>query len=114
MCEETVKLNSENENREVFCVNLPYIFENFTPLIVPSYQRGYAWEEKNINDLISDIEDARDSVSYKHFTGTIVLAKENSENPAFDIIDGQQRLTSLFILMKAIYDKTKNKDKTIT
>lgn len=110
MCEETVKLNSENENREVFCVNLPYIFENFTPLIVPSYQRGYAWEEKNINDLISDIEDARDSVSYKHFTGTIVLAKENSENPAFDIIDGQQRLTSLFILMKAIYDKTKNKD----
>lgn len=78
MCEETVKLNSENEKREVFCVNLPYIFENFTPLIVPSYQRGYAWEEKNINDLISDIEDARDSVSYKHFTGTIVLAKENS------------------------------------
>ncbi len=96
----------EQDKQEVCYVNLPYIFKHFTPLQIPAYQRGYAWDSENIEALIDDIEKALATTTYKHFTGTIVLSQ--SHKHYFEIIDGQQRLTSLYILIKAIIDKLKD------
>ena len=93
-------------SQEAYCITLPEIFQYFTPLVIPAYQRCYAWEDKHIKDLIQDMEDVKRFSSDEHFTGTIVLSEDRE---CYLIVDGQQRLTSLFILIKAIYDKTEDK-----
>ena len=70
---------------------------------IPDYQRGYSWEvDPQLLDLRKDIENIY-SKNYKHFTGTIVAAKINGSENHLEIVDGQQRLTTLVILLKEIY-----------
>ena len=83
---------------------------------VPDYQRGYAWEEQQCQDLIDDLELLRPETG-RHYTGTLVVRSTDGNNSkpfidanmqeykSFDIIDGQQRLTTVVILLKAIYDQ---------
>ena len=69
---------------------------------IPDYQRGYSWEvDPQLLDLRKDIENIY-SKNYKHFTGTIVAAKINGSENHLEIVDGQQRLTTLVILLKEI------------
>lgn len=67
---------------------------------VPKYQRNYSWGEDQWEDLWCDIEDLEKS-NYPHFMGSIVL-QETRDTKNIDIIDGQQRLTTLSIFMSAI------------
>jgi len=72
-------------------------------LAVPIYQRPYAWEDKNISDLFSDIHNAISSNETEYFLGTIVLSeKENSSE--LEIVDGQQRIASIVILLSSSRD----------
>lgn len=67
---------------------------------VPIYQRRYVWTNSNWEHLWTDIKDRK--TGKEHFTGVIVtLPQENKEN-GFDIIDGQQRLTTFQIILCAI------------
>ncbi len=68
---------------------------------IPDYQRGYSWEKDQLIDLKDDIENLFNR-DYRHFTGTIVAARV-ADNNHLNIVDGQQRLTSLLILLKAIH-----------
>ena len=65
--------------------------------IVPLYQRGYAWEEKHIVQLIDDIMDIPTEGQY--YIGSLIVHRRND---SFEIIDGQQRLTTLFLLLKSL------------
>jgi len=79
---------------------------------VPSYQRPYSWEaEKHSLDLFSDIENNLSEAEY--FLGTIVLTKK--QDGLLEIVDGQQRLTTILLFAAAVRDifKEKNKDKKI-
>lgn len=69
-------------------------------LRVPDYQRGYSWEEEQRSDLIDDIKQIV-TQKHRHFTGTVV-ASTNHESSVFDLVDGQQRITSLVILMSCL------------
>ena len=62
--------------------------------IIPLYQRGYAWEEKHIVQLIDDVMDISDDGQY--YIGTVIVHRRKD---AFEVIDGQQRLTTLFLLL---------------
>ena len=62
--------------------------------IVPLYQRGYAWEEKHIVQLIDDIMDVPNDSQY--YIGSLIVHRRND---AYEVIDGQQRLTTLFLLL---------------
>ena len=70
-------------------------------LVIPSYQRPYKWTEKNIRELILDIqkgiEDANKYPNFKYRVGTVILYQENDTKP-YDIVDGQQRILSLLLL----------------
>ena len=74
-------------------------------LIIPSYQRPYKWTNKNIIDLLLDIqksiEDSRKYSTFKYRVGTIILHK-NDKNE-LEIVDGQQRVLS-FLLLKLYLD----------
>lgn len=71
-------------------------------LVIPSYQRPYKWTEKNIRELILDIqkgiEDANKHPNFKYRVGTVILYQENDTKP-YEIVDGQQRILS-FLLLK--------------
>jgi len=92
---------------------------------VPKYQRGYDWEKQYIDDLIKDLEvllqakeqarsasgDADNTEGRKHFFGGLVLVKKeesievrgySSNVTRYDIVDGQQRLTTFTIVLKLI------------
>jgi hypothetical protein len=79
-------------------------------LRVPDYQRGYAWERHHWDDLLDDLEIL--ALGGEHYTGTLVLHRVEGEAPimdeegrehgVYDVVDGQQRLTTIVLLLDAI------------
>ncbi len=67
---------------------------------VPDYQRGYSWEEEHRADLIDDIEQIQHQI-HKHYTGTVVASCQDGSS-RYDIVDGQQRITTLVLLLSSI------------
>ncbi|MEJ5048984.1 DUF262 domain-containing protein [Chryseobacterium culicis] len=86
---------------------------NGNRFIIPSYQRKYSWTHTEIKALWQDIEESiKDEM--KHFVGTLSF-KENkssglSTDTIYEIIDGQQRITTIFILLKVLIDKISDED----
>lgn len=77
--------------------------ENFfagKTLVIPGYQRDYAWTEENVNDLWEDVEEALEGNS-GHYLGTFILSQGDSSAPA-QVVDGQQRLTTLTMVLNAL------------
>ncbi len=74
---------------------------------IPIYQRPYQWTEENCEKLLDDLffnyEDDRES---DYFCGSLVLVKSdpNSKTETYDIVDGQQRLSTLILLAKVLAD----------
>lgn len=66
---------------------------------VPDFQRDYTWDWKNMQLVIDDINDARVKKKNKYILGPIVVKKKDGRKK---LIDGQQRLTSLLIILKAL------------
>jgi Protein of unknown function DUF262/Protein of unknown function (DUF1524) len=69
-------------------------------LVVPLNQREYSWEKKHVSDLLTDFSKVITKKSY--FLGTLVLT--TTQDDAFEVIDGQQRLATTTILVAAIRD----------
>lgn len=81
------------------------IFSSDFEYIIPSYQRPYAWSILQAYDLFDDLYDFYKSNNDEgYFLGSIVLIKEENKARA-EVIDGQQRLTTLTILLAAIASK---------
>ena len=75
---------------------------------IPKYQRSYAWEKQNVRDLFNDIQEALETRA-NHYIGTIVLAKTPVDN-IFNIVDGQQRITTIVMFISAIIRALKDKE----
>jgi hypothetical protein len=78
---------------------------------IPDYQRGYAWTEHHRRDLLNDLRDlAALDARKRHFTGTLVLHRGRHAQrrvlgrslDVVDVVDGQQRLTTLVVLLSVI------------
>jgi hypothetical protein len=78
---------------------------------VPHYQRGYAWEERQCQDFLEDLELLSDG--QEHFFGLLILhARSNGPGPVighkgraydvYDVVDGQQRLTTVVLFLDAV------------
>ena len=88
--------------------NIGDIFSDLYQFEIPPYQRPYAWEEEQARELLSDLLDAmdnRDASGGLYFLGSIVLVKLPTEAQS-KVIDGQQRLTTLTILLSVLRDLT--------
>ena len=71
-------------------------------LKIPPNQREYSWEDKQVDDLFQDFQNAIFSENKDYFLGTIVVSKGTKEIP--EVVDGQQRLATATILLAAIRD----------
>lgn len=81
---------------------LSKIFSKEFEFFIPGYQRPYAWTEKEAGELYDDLYDAFSSQDDEtYFLGSIVLIKEK-DKPNAEVIDGQQRLTTLTMLLAVI------------
>lgn len=77
---------------------------------VPVYQRNYDWDNIQCEKLYQDIIKSNEK-NCQHFTGTIVYIDDVNGGSGLNevlIIDGQQRITTMYILLKALYDASKN------
>lgn len=80
------------------------IFNGKTFFSIPDYQRSYAWEEKQLRDFFEDYMNNYNSQEY--YYGTILLQMTKKDKKEFcDIVDGQQRFTTLIIFMKCLISR---------
>ncbi|WJX97810.1 DUF262 domain-containing protein [Helicobacter pylori] len=79
---------------------------------IPSYQRGYAWQERQLKDFWNDLEHVSKLGDKFHYMHSLTLRElENEfESSAFEIIDGQQRLATSLILLGLLAKITQHKD----
>ena len=85
---------------------LAKIFSSDFDYEIPSFQRPYAWTEEEAGALFDDLYDffKTEDAEEQYFLGSVVLVKEE-DKPHSEVIDGQQRLTTLTILLSAITSK---------
>lgn len=80
------------------------IFSKDYAFSIPSYQRPYSWGKDQVSELCSDLLSSfRATTSGEpYFLGSIILIKEDESKPESEVIDGQQRLTTLSLLIAVI------------
>lgn len=77
---------------------------------VPAYQRGYRWDKINVTDLLDDLlEFMQDGSSGKFYCLQPLVVRKTDENQ-YNIIDGQQRLTTIFIILKYLENLLKEEN----
>ena len=78
-------------------------------LVIPGYQRDYAWTVRNVDDIFGDVEEALEAGG-SHYLGTFILSQKD-KSAHVHVVDGQQRLTTLTMLLDALID-TSDDDST--
>lgn len=85
--------------------NINDIFNTDTEIAVPFFQRAYVWKEDQWSQFLTDIE-LIDEMNCPHFFGALIFQEQASEEDVaskhYEVVDGQQRLTTLTIFMKAL------------
>ena len=71
------------------------LFDTEAHYVIPRYQRAYAWEDKEIVQLIDDINDSTGD----YYIGSLIVAKIKGQEEQYEVVDGQQRLTTLYLLL---------------
>ena len=83
-------------------LNIDKLFEDF--YIIPEYQREYVWQEENVEQLLGDIFAEFPPPNYEHkaddyFIGSIIVCNQDEgEDNLYVVIDGQQRITTIYII----------------
>ena len=76
---------------------------------IPKYQRGFAWNKENIRDLFNDMREAEE-VNSSHYIGTVVLSRTKKNDRLFYVVDGQQRITTITMIINLIIEKLSKAD----
>ncbi|WP_277292672.1 DUF262 domain-containing protein [Veillonella caviae] len=88
--------------------NIKGILDNKNQFIIPDFQRSFVWTEKNIDTLFSDFKEDTNNYTedlnklHGYLLGNIVLISSESDSTKFEVIDGQQRLTTLTLIFCAL------------
>lgn len=87
-------------HKDIRQLTVQALLDGTADYIIPIYQRDYAWDEAEIKQLIQDVLDkVQEGALSNYYIGTLVVShKVVSEKSTYEVIDGQQRLTTLFLL----------------
>lgn len=86
------ELSIIHKNKNLFDLDGEYV--------IPLYQRAFAWEERQLEQLVEDIIDIPDNSNY--YIGSLIVSRNGNK---YEVIDGQQRLTSLYLLLSCLGKK---------
>src|SRR5206468_12437690 len=70
---------------------------------IPPYQRPYSWEKENVQQLLDDIWEAYEAQESEYFIGSLITI-EREKDRRYDVVDGQQRLTTLNLVLARLRD----------
>lgn len=89
------------------------LFDQHAPTYsIPLYQRNYTWGEEQIHRLVFDVLDEAEQDDLKdYFLGNLVVAPPHRPDEPFDVIDGQQRLTTLYLLLTKLRTRPHLRDR---
>ncbi|PCG20306.1 DUF262 domain-containing protein [Brachyspira sp. G79] len=91
---------SEPTNQENNIIeSVEKIFDNRRIYNIPEYQRGYKWNEEDVEALLNDIDKFEEVGDQFYCLQNITIKKQEDNNNIYEVIDGQQRLTTLSILL---------------
>ncbi len=76
--------------------------------VVPDYQREYVWTDKEVQQLLDDIDDQIESGTDKEYFIGMILVSPGARKNQYEVIDGQQRLTTFFLLLCALRHRFKD------
>lgn len=91
-------MKSELQNNDLRLRSIRDLINTKEKFYIPSYQRGYRWTEQQVLDLLNDILEFRNKKSGFYCLQPVVVKKLS--NGYWELLDGQQRLTTLFIILK--------------
>jgi hypothetical protein len=74
---------------------------------IPPYQRPYSWRREHVRDLLNDIKEAFELGEREYFIGSLITI-ETDPNAKFDVVDGQQRITTLNLILARLRDHATN------
>lgn len=98
---------------EATAVNtIDWLAADSTTIVVPVYQRQYRWDIGGCEQLLADVRAvAREDASHRHFIGSILSAADDSDaDTDLVLIDGQQRITTLMLLVAALQHTVRDSD----
>lgn len=113
--------NIENSEslRQLECITIRELLERKYNFFIPDYQRGYRWGEKEVLTLLRDLREFCENhesgfyclqpITLKKMTQKEIIEKKleqtiNEKKEWFEVVDGQQRLTTIYILMLCAYE----------
>lgn len=70
---------------------------------IPAYQRPYSWEKGNVEQLLDDVWEAYEANDAEYFIGSLITI-ERKKGRLYDVVDGQQRLTTLNLIFSRLRD----------
>ncbi len=86
-------------------VSVKDIFSAENSYVIPEYQRPYSWDEGNVTDFMKSITDGF-AEKASVFFGTVQYSLDHEGSNIYEVVDGQQRMTTLILLMKLLELKT--------
>lgn len=69
---------------------------------IPGYQRGYRWTEQQVNDLLNDINEFKPENNSWYCLQPLVVMKKDEKDEKWEVIDGQQRLTTIYLILACL------------
>ncbi len=84
------------------------ILNNGRYFYIPVYQRNYSWQDEQCKQLIKDVMKIYEGQYNDHFIGTVVWKADDGNTDKLSVIDGQQRLTTMFLLILAMRHNSDN------
>ena len=91
-----------NNIKNIGALTIKELFEK--NLKIPRYQRPYLWQKEQVIDLIEDLSFALSTKKDKYLIGNMIFHQEDSKEE-INIVDGQQRITTLALILKVINEK---------
>lgn len=100
------------DNKDINEFSIEELFSQDTNYLIPIYQRNYAWTKTEVEQLVMDILDFSEKKSTQNYYigSLIVFEKEVNNKRVFETIDGQQRLTTISILLSVLKNEYKDPD----
>src|SRR5882762_7465976 len=88
-------------------VSIESVLESSMLYEVPEYQRGFEWGEEEAENLFDDLQSSAAAGSESLFLGTLIFQSKGNGNQLYQIVDGQQRLTTILLLLLACREKAR-------
>lgn len=87
-------------------LSIKALFADVEQFDIPDFQRNYAWENKEVDDFLTDVKSAT-RLGKQHFIGALILlskSEPDERDKCYEVIDGQQRLTTVFMYLAVLRD----------